>query len=541
VNAAGNGSLLNINDGYLHVAGIGGVPSNMGWEATKHRQFEPRIGIAYQVNPKTVIRTGFGRSFDTGVFGSIFGHTVTQNLPVLANQSINNSTPTGQSFCLGSPTDNPGCNPANDTISAAQPAGGGPVPYTFPTVPGNGLLPNPGNLVTSKARPNPLQFPTVDAWNLTLQRALTPALSLTVAYVGNKGTHNLSSGDGNSTNPNEAAINLPGQFSVNGQTLHYDPTVNTDPTKGSIIAANGGTATQNLLQRYYGGSLPACRDANYQTPTSEPGIQPGMCGWTSSIQYDGDDQNTNYNALQVTIAGQQWKGLAFNANYSWQSSFNHASGYSTWSKAVGYGRDDNVRQNVVNGYGSYLLPFGKGKMFGTGANRATDSIIGGWQLSGTVNLSSGLPFTAQINCSNDLPGSLNGNSECFPNVQRGARMKTTLQAFDPTTRTRTFYTKQIDAAGNLLAPYSDPGLDNVGNGGRNTYWGPSYFDTDLSLLKKIQLYESLLAEFRFDAYNAVNHINPANPGGNITSDGTINGEAPGPGPRQLEFSLRLQF
>jgi len=48
-------------------------------------------------------------------------------------------------------------------------------------------------------------------------------------------------------------------------------------------------------------------------------------------------------------------------------------------------------------------------------------------------------------------------------------------------------------------------------------------------------------KFRMDAVNAFNHINPANPGGNIQSAGTITGEGPGPGPRQLEFSLSAKF
>jgi hypothetical protein len=534
VNGKENGALMNLNDGYLHVAGVGGIGSNMNWDITKHKQFEPRIGLAYQLNPKTVVRTGFGRSFDTGVFGSIFGHTVTQNLPVLANQSITNTTATGQAFCLGAPADNPGCLPGND--AASQPTDtGGPLAYTPPAVPPNGLLPNPGYAVTTKARQNPLTFPTLDAWNLSFQRALTPSLSLTIAYVGNKGTHTLSAGDGNSTNPNEAAIVLPGAYSVNGQTLHYDPAVS-----GNDISATGGVSNQNLLERYYGGSLPACRDANYATPNL-PYITAGMCGWNQSIQYDGDDQNTSYNAMQVTLTQGQWKGLNFTANYAWQSSFNHASGYSTWSKQVGYGRDDNVRANVVNGYGSYQLPFGRGKMFVPGANRVTELLIGGYQLSGTVNISSGLPFTLTINCGNDLPGSLSGNGECFPNAAKGTRLQTHLTDFDPTTQKRVFYTAQTNAAGDLNAPFSDPGLDNVGNVGRNTYYGPMFYNTDLSLLKKFEIHESVQAQFRFDAYNAVNHINPANPGGNITSDGTIGGEAPGPGPRQLEFSFRVQF
>ena len=55
-----------------------------------------------------------------------------------------------------------------------------------------------------------------------------------------------------------------------------------------------------------------------------------------------------------------------------------------------------------------------------------------------------------------------------------------------------------------------------------------------------------MTKFRMDAFNAFNHINPGNPGGNIESAGTISGEGSGCvgsdcGPRQLEFSLRVQF
>ena len=45
--------------------------------------------MAYQINDKLVFRAGYGRSYDIGVFGSLFGHSVTQNLPVLAAQEVN--------------------------------------------------------------------------------------------------------------------------------------------------------------------------------------------------------------------------------------------------------------------------------------------------------------------------------------------------------------------------------------------------------------------------------------------------------------------
>jgi hypothetical protein len=100
----------------------------------------------------------------------------------------------------------------------------------------------------------------------------------------------------------------------------------------------------------------------------------------------------------------------------------------------------------------------------------------------------------------------------------------------------TFYADQTNNSN-----FTQPGLDQIGNSGRNTYWGPSFYNADLSLQKAFDIWESVSAKFRFDAYNAFNHINPGNPGGNIIGTQYITGEAPGPGPRQLEFSLRLQF
>jgi len=47
-----------------------------GNTSTSYTHFSPRVGIAYQLDEKTVIRMGYGRSYDIGVFGSIFGHAV---------------------------------------------------------------------------------------------------------------------------------------------------------------------------------------------------------------------------------------------------------------------------------------------------------------------------------------------------------------------------------------------------------------------------------------------------------------------------------
>jgi outer membrane receptor protein involved in Fe transport len=522
-NGPGNGSLLNITDGYLHVAGIGGIPSDLGWTTSIWKQFSPRLGITYQYDPKTVIRAGYGRSFDTGVFGSIFGHTITQNLPVLANQQLNSPTNVGAAFTLAT----------------------GPAPEGFPTVPPNGLLPNPGTTVSAAARPNPLHLTTIDAWNLSVQRAITPTLSLTAAYVGNKGTHTLGDGDSGTTNPNEGAIFLPGANSVTGQALHYDNSV-----PANTISANGG-ANGNLLQRYYAATLPACHDPNYVTPT-EPYITPGMCGWNNSITYHGDDQNTEFDAMQITLAQSMRNGLAMTANYEWASAFDEQSGYYTWSHSVTHGRDSNVRNQQLTWYGSYDLPFGKGKMYLPDSNRATDLIAGGWQISEVSQWSGGLPFTL-------------GYNESGSNIQTGPgdpsqskKISTNLTGFTTNTHgtgSRSFYPKQVCALPNNTTCTDainnpnliNPGLDNFGNSGINTYRGPRFFSTDLALTKAFNVWENVAVKFRMDAFNAFNHITAGNPGGNIESGGSIGGEGGGCGqgndcgPRQLEFSLHVQF
>ena len=130
VNGDANGSLLDLNTGLLRVGGVGGIGRNFNIEKN-WKNFGPRLGIAYQLTPKTVVRMGYGRSYDIGVFGSIFGHAVTQNLPVLAVQNLNPNSQTDDVFNLSV----------------------GPTAPVFPAVPSNGLLPLPDGIF-ARSRPN---------------------------------------------------------------------------------------------------------------------------------------------------------------------------------------------------------------------------------------------------------------------------------------------------------------------------------------------------------------------------------------------------
>ena len=322
VNGKDQGALLNLQTGYINVAGEGGVPLNMGVAAAKNT-YNPRIGVAYSLNDKTVIRAGYGRSFDLGVFGSTFGHVVTQNIPVLANQSLNNTgSNTQYAFNLSNPSvaANGATNPLNTFTSPAISSAG--------QIPINAVIPGTGGqtiagTVNVKARPFTERLPTLDAWNAVIQRSITPTLSVTVSYVGNKGTHTLSDGDGNNTNPNEPAIFLPASYNTQtNQALHYDPAggtclAGTPNCFGSSLIMGGATSNQTLLRRYANGTLPACG---------------GPCGWTQDVTYYGDDQDTHYNALQVTATKTMTHGLSASANYAYAHAQSTGNSFATWNK-----------------------------------------------------------------------------------------------------------------------------------------------------------------------------------------------------------------
>jgi hypothetical protein len=162
VNEAGNGGWLDINTGEIRVAGVGDV--DLAGNVKNKINWAPRLGINYQLNEKTVVRAGYGRSYDIGVFGSTFGHSVTQNLPVLAFQSLNPAANFGSVFNL------------------AQ----GPQAPTFPAVGSNGRLRLP-NGISARLLPDEQNLSHVDAYNVTLQRELTNTMSFEVGYVGNRG------------------------------------------------------------------------------------------------------------------------------------------------------------------------------------------------------------------------------------------------------------------------------------------------------------------------------------------------------------------
>jgi len=154
--------------GDLLAAGIGTVPSNMGVQAYI-LDFAPRLGAAYQIQPKTVVRAGYGQSFSPSGLGAVFGQSPEYDPPITLPQQL---------------------SPANSYASVFNLFQGPPLPASL-VIPSSGRIPLPNGLQVYFFfdPPSSYRIPRVDFWNLTVQHEFSPTLSLEAAYVGNVGRH----------------------------------------------------------------------------------------------------------------------------------------------------------------------------------------------------------------------------------------------------------------------------------------------------------------------------------------------------------------
>lgn len=176
---AGDYSNYDPNTNSLIVAGIGSNPMNIGL-ATRYRYFAPRLGVAYRTDAKTVIRAGYGISYQSWPDNL---NTYATNFPLKQNNAynpLNSYTPALRAD--GTP---------------ASMAGGFPAPL-LANVPSNGIITN-APLAAYYAINTKWNAPYTQSFNAALQRALPAGFVLDIAYVGNVGIrqpqyYNLNAG-----------------------------------------------------------------------------------------------------------------------------------------------------------------------------------------------------------------------------------------------------------------------------------------------------------------------------------------------------------
>jgi len=468
VNEAGNGGWLDLNTGEILVGGVGGI--SLAGNVKNHLNWAPRLGATYQLNDKTVIRGGYARTYDIGVFGSLFGHSVTQNLPVLSVQSLNAPSSFDQVFDLSK----------------------GPDPAPFVDVPSNGRFPLPNNVFT-RALPFEQRPPSVDAFNLVVQRQLTDTMSVEVGYVGNRGRHafNGPGSDGPTVNPNQATLD------------------------------GFGTLSYNQRQPFFSGN---------KTPYLNLG---GAFGWTQGIDYFCSCANNWYDSMQARFTRRFSNGYSIQANYTLQKAEGEGGDYFFWDRSLNKGVQSWNRTHTLNFSLVYEVPIGKGHKIGNDWGTLTDSLLGGWQFNANQVLQSGLPF--DVNYAGASAQRDTGPNR--PNVSGDIKINGGQDNY--------FDTTPIGQSG---SPYSTPAVGTFGNMEINSLRGPGYRRTDASLFKHIRLGGNRDFEVRLEAVNIFNNVNLRNPDSGIgtvtdprTHAGVIDGTAFDNADPQRRFQFGFKF
>jgi hypothetical protein len=469
------GGWINLNAGTVLVAGENGIGLNGNVQNT-YKNLAPRVGYAYQINSKTALRMGYGRSFDVGMFGSIFGHTATQNLPVLGIQSV--LSPQGNTWdpafqlSVGPPLITPAQVLANSPLGSD----------------GNHMLPNG---ITPWVFPRKMRLPTVDAWNATVQRQITPTFSLEVGYVGNKGTH-VPTGENNWLDINAA------------NPVGYCNSANPDsPTTGCL--------SYNQRQPYF---------AKY--------------GWTQLLRCVCDPGDNAYNSLQMKAEKRYSHGLTVLGTYTFSHARNHDAPAFLYFPKLLYGRPNWQRNHVFTAATIYELPFGRGKQFLGNASRGVNYVIGGWELANNTTWMGGLGFNVGYNdCGLDTDSGV-----CFLNIVGPVKFDRKVNDYFELAPTL------LAANGQTSGPWQRPAFGTFGKMERNQFTGPRWFDSDLSVIKNFPVKERMKVQFRAEIYNVFNHANLNIPNGCVDcggSSGQITSLASNASMRKIQFALRFEF
>ncbi|WP_263385124.1 carboxypeptidase-like regulatory domain-containing protein [Granulicella arctica] len=394
---------------------------------------EPRVGLAWNVfgNGKTSLHASVG-----------LHHSLLDNLNYRLDQAA----------------------PYNTTLTYAN------VPIATPTIGAPGLI-SPSNVQTD------LATPTVISYNLAIEQQLGSVTSLTVAYVGSHGYHQILSED-----QNEPAA------------------VVCSPT----TACPTGTATGTV---YY----PSIIKANP--------LVANTTSWTSG-------GSSSYNALEIDLRRSLSRNLQFRANYTYAKNLDDGSAWNTSVSAntpafvsypanpsLDYGRAATDIRHLAAINATYKLPVGKGQLLFASAPAQVDRVIGGWSLSTIAALQSGFPFSPQLGY--NPTGSGDTRNPVRPNLNPDFKANLYTQG-NTATRVAQFFSP---------AAFTAPAYGTVGNLGRDTLTGPGYTDWDLSLLKSTQLNDRARLEFRAEFFNVLNHTNLQTPNEVVFTSGPTQGNA----------------
>jgi hypothetical protein len=229
---------------------------------------------------------------------------------------------------------------------------------------------------------------------------------------------------------------------------------------------------------------------------------------------------SNYNSLQASITNRMSNGVSLSFNYVWShmldtqdsSGWGSRAGPQNWQIAnntgANYSNSNFDVRDAFKGYAVYQLPVGKGRPF-LNHNMLADEVIGGWQVSGTLYLSTGSPYSVYgTQNTYQLAGS------AFPNWVRGVSPKPAHQS----AKCEAGSGAQYGCLNEWFNPaaFSQPANGTFGNVRRNILYGPGTNTVNLSAFKDFSLpWEGIKLKLSCAATNAFNHPAFSNPGGGL--------------------------
>jgi hypothetical protein len=459
------------------------------------KNFQPRVGFAYSINSKTVIRAGYTlNSIRYGAVGGNEGKEGTGYSGFAATPSVatlnGGVTPafywqTGFPAYQGAPFFNPTLNTGQYVGPTGATVQAGAMTYGDPIL---GVKP-----------------PHFINWNISLQREVAAGITLDVAYAASTGHHIIGGAQGYWTDQ------------MNPRYLALGNLLNSSATPANVAAAAAIIPGIALPYANYSGTIT-------QMLRSFPQYSAITDVW-------GDDGNTNFQSLQVVARKAFSHGLSVMYNLTWAKELDDLATYSGYVDDKAQGANPALTMNALE---VYQLPFGTGRQFLSHSNKAVLAIVSGWQLSGVTTWRSGGGLGA-ITGSCTLPNA----GTCYASYAPG---------FSGPAQTADYGT------GNLLgstttaylssAAFVNPAAYAYGNTQRTFAYGlrgPTYFQQNLSLRRQFAIWERVKMTIQADSINPFNNVSFGNPAISISSAtfGKITSQANNP--RDLQFSARLTF
>lgn len=458
---------------------------------------EPRIGLAWKPlgSDKTAVRAGYGifhdSSWDQG------GQGLWQNPPYYAEVD-----PCTFCFAYGS-----AFGSLSDGFLEAA---------TTPTCPPAGVLTGPVSpscyTGTIQSQNRNFKQGVIQQFNLNVERQLPANIVLTAGYAGSRSAHVLVSQiNENVTSPSACPGN--GASTVPGYTLGCGVLNYPYAAPFQIVASNNsvGAARYDSLQ------------VKAETKSAQHGIY-ALIGYTYSRNFDTgltDGLGTNAGATYYPLPGTaraDWGLSQLNLNNSFTASI------------------------------LYDLPFGKGKRYGSQWSKATDSVLGNWQVNLIERATSGFPlFVVDSSNPSGVFFSYNGNTFDRPDEvgdpnQAGAVAANPGCAAPSQIRTHQSW---FNPCAFVSAPAGE-----LGTAARAPIYGPRFVNTDFSIIKDFPLpfREAMNMQFRAEFFNLFNHpqffMSGAADSGEQdintpSSFGVLNQTVNNP--RLVQFALRLNF